>query len=222
MLRLIALCLLLANLGYFAWAGGWLRAYGLAQDTQREPQRMQRQIHPERLTLLRGNEALSPPHLPASAPSAPAMSDASAPSIVCLQSGWLDVPRAQTLRKILAEALPQGGWALEPESLPERWMVYMGKFVNAAELAQKRTQLDKLGLPYDVPRNALAPGLSLGVFSTKAQAQVALAAIIPRGVRTARVIQERPATPGFRLRVQGDPTLLDAVRAEFPKGLSPC
>ena len=40
MLRLVAVFLLLANLGYYAWSSGLLRAWGMAPVEQSEPQHL--------------------------------------------------------------------------------------------------------------------------------------------------------------------------------------
>jgi len=52
-LRLLLVVLLLANAGYFLWARGDLAGFGLAPAglSEREPQRMARQIHPEWLQI---------------------------------------------------------------------------------------------------------------------------------------------------------------------------
>ncbi|HMA07272.1 MAG TPA: SPOR domain-containing protein, partial [Ramlibacter sp.] len=44
MLRLAVLLLVLANAGYFAWAHGSLRSWGLSPAQQSEPQRLEQQI----------------------------------------------------------------------------------------------------------------------------------------------------------------------------------
>ncbi|MEZ2294466.1 sporulation protein [Variovorax sp. RCC_210] len=52
-LRVSLVVLLLANAAYFLWARGDLAGFGLAPAglSEREPQRMARQIHPEWLQL---------------------------------------------------------------------------------------------------------------------------------------------------------------------------
>lgn len=57
MLRALALALLLANAGYFAWTQGLLAGYGWAPAAQSEPQRLTRQIRPEAMQLLTPDEA---------------------------------------------------------------------------------------------------------------------------------------------------------------------
>ena len=48
-LRLALIVLVLANVGYWLWARGDLAGFGLmpAGITEREPQRLSRQVHPE-------------------------------------------------------------------------------------------------------------------------------------------------------------------------------
>jgi len=66
----------------------------------------------------------------------------------CLQAGIFDTAQADTLRRAAA-ALPEGSWRLEPATLPGRWMVYMGRFPDADQLAKKRAELRELGVAYD-------------------------------------------------------------------------
>ena len=64
MLRLLLLLLLLANAVWFGWSQGWLPA-GLIpwprDADQREPQRLARQVHPERLQILPAGQPRSEP-----------------------------------------------------------------------------------------------------------------------------------------------------------------
>ena len=55
MLRLAVIVLLLANAGYYAWSQGLLRPLGYAPQEQSEPQRMNQQIRPETLQILKVN-----------------------------------------------------------------------------------------------------------------------------------------------------------------------
>jgi hypothetical protein len=53
MLRALLILLLAANLAFFAWTQGWLDTVtGLRAQGDREPERLQQQLHPERLTLV--------------------------------------------------------------------------------------------------------------------------------------------------------------------------
>lgn len=218
MLRALVLLLLLANGGYYAWSQGLLRDWGLAPIAQAEPQRLANEIHPELLRVLPqpGAKPAPPaavsvqpaptaPAAPAVAPGTPAQSmpetaAASAPQGECLQAGIFDAAQADALRRA-ARALPEGSWRLELATLPGRWMVYMGRFSDADQLAKKRAELRALSISYDRPNGALEPGLSLGRFSTEEAAQRGLATLAAKGVRSARVVQERVDMPGFMLRL---------------------
>jgi len=238
MLRVLVLLLLLANGGYYAWSQGLLRDWGLAPREQAEPQRVGEQLHPEWLRLLPppGGRPAPPPAPPEAPPPAPASAreaQEAAPSVAahsapaeCLQAGIFDTAQADTLRRAAA-ALPEGSWRLEPATLPGRWMVYMGRFPDADQLAKKRAELRELGVAYDRPNAALEPGLSLGRFSTEEAAQRGLTILAAKGVRSARVVQERLDMPGFMLRLpEADARLraqAEGLRGALAgKALRPC
>jgi hypothetical protein len=192
MLRFLVLLLVLLNAGYFAWSHGMLRAYGWAPAEQSEPQRLQQQIRPEAIRILPTEEARRAEQVALTPPKPPE----------CLQAGLFDEAQTEAVRKVLETALPAGAWALETTVEPARWIVYMGKFPNAAALEKKRAELDKMKLklqPLDNPELQL--GLSLGRFETQAQAQASLNTLQRRGVRTARVVEERPETRQSLLRI---------------------
>lgn len=221
MLRFLVLVLLLANAGYYAWSQGLVRDWGLAPAAQAEPQRLEQQIQPEALRVVRGKNP--PPQAPAPT-AAPALAAASEPVATapvagdCLQAGVFDEEQADALRRAAA-ALPQDSWSLQRTTIAGRWMVYMGRFADADVLAKKRAELRELGVPFDRPNNpALEPGLALGRFSTEEAAQRGLGNLTAKGVRTARVVQERPDAPGYQLRL---PAVNDALRAQVDRTLLP-
>ena len=120
----------------------------------------------------------------------------------CLQAGLFDDVQAAALRRALESALPAGAWQLEPAREPPRWIVYMGKYPSVEALAKKRAELAALDFRIEALSNpALEFGLSLGGFDTEAAADAELAALTRRGVRTARVVQERSETRGVLLKI---------------------
>lgn len=192
MLRFLVLLLVLLNAGYFAWSQGMLRAYGWAPAEQSEPQRLQQQIRPEAIRILPTDEARRAEQVALAPPKPPE----------CLQAGLFDEAQTEAVRKVLETALPAGAWSLETTVEPARWIVYMGKFPNAAALEKKRAELDKMKLKLQTLDNPeLQLGLSLGRFETQAQAQTSLNALQRRGVRTARVVLERPEIRQSLLRI---------------------
>ena len=131
---------------------------------------------------------------------------------VCLQAGVFNEQQADAVRRAAA-SLPAGSWRLEPVQLPGRWMVYVGKLADADAVRTKRSELRDLGVDTDRPGAALEPGLSLGRFSSEEAAQRALTDLGRKGVRTARVVQERRDTPAYLLRLpNADAALRQQVR----------
>jgi len=218
MLRFIVLALVLLNGLYFAWSQGFLRAYGFAPAQQTEPQRLGQQIRPDAVRLLTAQE-------PSQSEATPRV--AGKPT-ACLQAGLFDATQSAQLRRTLAVTLPAGSWSLEETLEPARWIVYMGKYANAEDLAKKRAQLASLNLKFEPLTNpALGLGLSLGGFNTQTAATAALDVFSRRGVRTARVVQEREEVSGTLLRL---PAADEALRARLDelkpvmagKAWSPC
>jgi hypothetical protein len=231
MLRLLVLLLALANIGYFAWTRGALAPLGLMPSVQTEPQRMQTQIRPDAIRLLTPEEAReaensSPPRRPASAAS-DVVSSADAPTTECLQAGLFNEEQTARLRASLGADLPFGSWQFESSVEPARWIVYMGKY-NSEAMAKKRGELRQLGVDFRTVNNeALAPGLALASFAQQADAEKELARVAAKGVRTARVAQERPETRGQILKLAAvDAALraqLDALKPQLEgKTLRPC
>lgn len=227
MLRLAVIALLLANAGYYAYTQGWLRSAGLVTPEQAEPQRLQQQIRPETLKVLRAQGATNnptPPPAPAAAPAADTTASAPAPTAAapadageCLQAGVFDDKQATALRTAAA-SLPPGSWTLEPTPITGRWMIYMGRFDDQDTLDKKRAELRARKVDFDRAGGTLEPGLSLGRFSTEEAAQRGLTALNAQGVRTARVIQERQAATGFILKL---PAVTDAQRQQWLATLRP-
>ena len=217
MLRLTVLLLMLANAGYFAWSQGLLRDWGLAPTQQSEPQRLEQQIKPQSLRILRPEEARR----------LEAVSVGAAKAAECLQAGPLEEAQVASLKKVL-EPWPAGSWRLEPVVEPGRWIIYMGKYATAENTARKKAELRQIGVSFEALTDpSLEPGLSLGGFASEAEAAQQLESFLQRGVRSAKVVQERPAPGGQLLKlVAVDDSLqprLDELRAALNgKTLRPC
>lgn len=223
MLRLLALLLILANAGYYAFSQGLLAVYGLAPATQTEPQRMAQQIKPEALRILDPQEIAQ---LESATPSARAVANPSATE--CLQVGIFNEEQTMVLRERLVSTLPQDSWVIESALVPARWLVYMGKYNSDEAVLKKRSELRGLGVSFEAMNNAsLEPGLSLGNFKTQLEAQAELARIAKKGIKTAKVIQERAEQRGQRLKLPAVNTALrrqlDAIKPQLAgKALQPC
>ena len=219
MLRLAVLLLLLANGGYFAWSHGLLAAWGIGPAQQAEPQRLAQQIKPQTLRVLAGAEFRPSESAAAALPPLKATE--------CLQAGVFEDARVDSLRQAL-QLWPPGSWSLESALEPPRWIVYMGKYLTAENVARKRAELRQMNEFFEPLSNAsLEPGLSLGAFASEAAATQQMQALAQRGVRTATVVQERGEVRGQLLKL---PAIDDALRARLEelkpalngKPLRPC
>ena len=224
MIGRLVILLLVANAVWFAWSQDWLRGLGMGPAQVTEPERLERQVRPETLQVQALTEA-APAAAPAASTDSPAAvaqveapasaaaaTPASAPAAdgVCLQAGVFDDKQAATLRTALAK-WPDGSWRMDEVQLPGRWMVYVGKLADAGAVATKRAEMRELGVDTDRPGAALEPGLSLGRFANQEAAERALADLGRKGVKTARVVQERRDESAFRLRL---PSADDALRQQ--------
>ncbi len=203
MLRLLLLTLVLANGLYFAWTQGMLRAYGFAPAQQSEPQRLAQQVRPEALRVMTPSERkrLEEQAKAANTPSQ------------CLLAGPFTLAQAEALRPVLLASLPEGSWQLTEVPIDERWIIYMGKYTDAATMEKKRSELVALKVSVEVVRSpALELGLSLGSFPSKESAEGALEKMGNRGIRTARVVQERVQSVATELRL---PAATEAVMSRM-------
>ena len=158
------------------------------------------------------------PTAPTTAPVAKKEVKPATPQTICLQAGAFNTAQAEVLRKALG-GLPAGSWSLGSATLPGRWMVYMGRFPDLEALNKKRKELQERNISYDRPRiAALEPGLSLGRYSTEEAGQRALSQLNAKGIRSAKVVQERAETPAFVLRL---PTVAPDARQRIASTLRP-
>ena len=218
MLRLAVLLLVLANAAFFAWSQRLLAPWGFAPAQQSEPHRLQQQIKPQALRVLSADEARLVEATGFTAAARPPE---------CLQAGVLQDAQLKAVRKVL-ETWPNTAWTLEPAAEPPRWIIYMGKYLNLENVARKKAELRQRGVSFEALSNpALEPGLSLGGFATEAAANQQLQDLSQRGVRTAKVVQERPELRGQLLRLAAvddslRPRLEELRPALNGKNLQPC
>jgi hypothetical protein len=204
-LRALVLALLLANAGYFAWTQGWLdNVVGVRADSQREPERLARQVRPETVQIL---TAAGTPELAAApvnpAPAAAAASSASSVAGACLEAGPFSASEIDAAASAVQAALPTGSWADVKTDKPGAWLVYMGRYPDRETFAKKKEEIARIKLAFEEVHNApaLEPGLSLGRFDDRAAAEKALAAFSLRGVKSARIVELTPPSSTHVLRV---------------------
>ena len=134
------------------------------------------------------------------APAAPTAPPA--PDTQCLQAGPFSQDEAKTLRNALrAQELAWDSYEMRSQDMPGRWMVYLGKFPSQELLNRQRTSLRAQNIDTDRAGGNLEPGLSLGRFSSEEAATRELTRLLRKGVRGARVVQERAAAQVFTLRL---------------------
>ena len=219
-MRLLALLLVLANVGFAAWSQGWLGSWSSPAVLQAEPHRLtdQRQAQAVRV--------LTAPELALAERAEREAQDASRQR-VCLQSPLLGESQANALRSVLERSYPNLAWSLDITQEPARWIIYMGKYANTTLLERKKTELRELGVPFEELRKAdLQLGLSLGHYPSEAEARTALAGMAPRGIRSATVVLESEEIEGRVLRL---PSVDEATRANLTalpelagRSLQPC
>ena len=128
---------------------------------------------------------------------------------LCLQVGLFTERQANAMRPRLQARMPAGSWTFESVGEPARWIVYMGKYISREAMNRKRVLLEQKGVPYQMPISpALTPGLVLGIYNTRAEAEDAEAKLAEYGIRSARVVVERPEVPTQRLKLPA----VDAVQ----------
>lgn len=212
-LRLGFFLLVFANLVFFAWAQGY---FGGA-DPNREPDRLNQQLQPEKLRLLAPEATV--PAMPAAAPA----------DFACRIIGGLSMESAEAL-KIAAIA---GGVEaqLMPRVEPTLHFIVIGDLPNAAAAEKKAAELKRFGV---VEQEALTLDggrmeIVLGRLPTDAAAREALSALNKRGIKSARIDarDQPPVKARVELRgtsdrlLQGLPQLIaphaDALVSECPK-----
>lgn len=229
MLRALLLLFLCANAVLWAYGQGWLAAVGWPREDHREPQRLAQQVAPEALRLLPApgatpptpvNETVSPSaDIPPAGVAAEAGANAPEATVAaptaptaCWQLPGLPAAAGPPLREVLSrvDGLATADWVLEAVPVPARWIVYLGPFASADAQQQRRNALRNAGVDVRaVTTVGLQPGLALGTYSTQAAAQRALRDASGQGVRDAKVVQERPESQTWSLRL---PAVTDAQR----------
>ena len=139
----------------------------------------------------------------------------------CLLAEPFDDAQAANLRQALEATLAPGTWQIDTVPVSARWIVYMGKFANAEQVTKKRGELAAMRLvPQSLNNPDLELGLSLGGFDTQAEATAELAKLSLRGIRTAKVVQERQEGNQNQLRLPAVTTEIRSRLADLKTALA--
>lgn len=228
-MKLAFLVLLLLNLALFAWQQG---VFGRYPDRGREPERIARQIEPERIRILSESEvqalreraAQSQARTPAVPPPAPAPAPGVDLSVAqgCVEFGdflGADLSRVETALLKLGLGSRQSARAVE---MPGFYLVYLPPFKTRAEAERAVADLKKSGVKDLAVLNEgpLRYGVSLGSFRDPDLAKAHVAAVTKLGVKNARLSEKPIGMPAtrFQLRELDADTArqLNAIAQEFP------
>jgi hypothetical protein len=193
------------NTGRWVWPDAW-------RGEVREPERLTRQINPEAIVIKGVIKEVKPAETklevkaatvtlasattqttaPVTAASAPAV-----PATLCLLSAGNEAAQSAKLSAALKDALPNAKLQTSVSREGGFWMVYMGKYADAPTTSKKFAELEKLKIPgdYGILRDtpAYQPGISLGTFRERDNANLRLAEVVKKGVKSARVVERVPA-----------------------------
>jgi hypothetical protein len=241
MLRFFVLVLVLANAVFLAWSQGWLdEVTGLRAIGDREPERLTRQVRPESIRILPPGAvkaaapgpaiaaAPNPPGPVVAPPPLPSVAEAP-PGPACLEAGPFSNAQIGAAVSVLQSHLPGNSWTQQKAERSALWMVYMGRFNDFETMTRRQDELRRLKVEYDELRapSELAPGLSLGRFEIRGNANNLLDQLSKRGVRNARVIEAIPAATSHMLRIDKPSGAVLAQLSAMPtdalgKGFVPC
>jgi hypothetical protein len=220
-MKLVFLLLVLANVALFAWQHG---AFGRFAEGGREPERIARQVEPDRVRVvgeksvreLRDRAAKA-----AAVTAVPAVPDLTQAQ-TCVEFGdfvGADVPRAETALLKLGLGGRQTPRAVE---LPGYYLVYLPPFKTRPEADRAAAEIAKRGIRdwFVLGDGPLKWGISLGSFRDPELAKSHAATLDKQGVKGVRVADKPSpiAATRFQLR-ELDVTAaaqLDAIRKEFP------
>lgn len=222
-MKLAFLLLVLVNLLLFAWQQG---SFGRLAERGREPERVARQIEPERIRVLteKDVQALRERARPA-ATSLPDLTVAQA----CVEFGDFAPAEVARAEKALA-ALSGAKLTSRTVEGPGWFMVYLPPHKTSAEAERRAEELRKLGVKDLQVMSETAPlkfGISLGSFRDQNAAKAHVAALEKIGVKGVRM-SDKPsiiALTRFQLRDLDAAAAqqLAALGSEFPvQSARPC
>lgn len=217
MLKFIFWILLLANGVALAFNLGYLNA---ALPDGHEPQRMQRQIHPEQLILQTGAAkaaAVAPPVIAAVAPAPVVL-------VACTEIGAFPLADAKRFEtQIAALALGERQSRRNVTAITS-YIVYIPPQGDQAGAQKRVEQLRQRGITNFFimqDNSALRWGISLGVFKTEAAAKNLLAQLKQQGVQSARLGTRGAATGNVLFQMRdlnpADKAALEQIAVDFPQ-----
>jgi hypothetical protein len=200
--RTLFLLLLLANVGFFAWA-----RYVSPPDASADPLPLTRQIEPEKMKVVTPNE------VPVPAPAAPVASAAMPVALKCMEWGSFTIADAPRAEKALEPLALGARLAQRRTEEAAGWWVFIAPQGSRPAAMKKAAELKALAVDEYFIVQEEGPfhwALSLGVFRTEEAAQARLAALRAQGVRSAQVGPRETIVPKVWLQVKGVDAALQA------------
>ena len=197
--------LVLANVGFFAWA-----RYVSPPDASADPLPLTRQIEPEKMKVVTPNEVPAPAPTPAPAaaqrtPTANAAAPAAPVALKCMEWGSFtiaDAPRAEKALEPLALG-PRLGQRRTEETAG--WWVFIPPQGSRAAAIRKAAELKSLSIDEYFIVQEEGPyrwAVSLGIFRNEDAAQARLVTLRTQGVRSAQVAPREMVVPKVWLQVK--------------------
>ena len=204
-MRTLFLMLVLANVGFFAWA-----RYVSPPDASADPLPLTRQIEPEKMKVVTPNEVPAPAPTPAPAaaqrtPTANAAAPAAPVALKCMEWGSFtiaDAPRAEKALEPLALG-PRLGQRRTEETAG--WWVFIPPQGSRAAAIRKAAELKSLSIDEYFIVQEEGPyrwAVSLGIFRNEDAAQARLVTLRTQGVRSAQVAPREMVVPKVWLQVK--------------------
>ncbi len=179
-IRPIFFLLVLANLVLFVWTQGYFGG----TDDSREPQRLEQQLHPEKLRIVRIAQA------PGATKEEPA----------CRVISGLSMANAETLKTAVAAAGAEA--RVMPQEEPALHLVLISDLANKAAADKKLAELARLSV--EGHRLVALEGgrheIILGSFPADAGARELLQGLNKKGIKSAKV--EKREQPAVKARVE--------------------
>lgn len=176
MLRALVVLLIVLNALFFGWTRGWLdQVVGIKAIGDREPERLARQLHPERIQLLTPQAA------------------AALQTTACLELGPFDgEPALQAAQAALEKAgVPASDWQATHVDQPGVWAVATIKLGSKDFQARKEETYKRMKISYEFlagPPEEL-PTLVLSRHPSERAADAALENFSQRALKGLRVLQ---------------------------------
>ncbi len=197
-IRPIFFLLVLVNLVVYTWT----RGYFGGTDDGREPQKLEQQLHPERLRIV------------PIAPTVPASKEEAA----CRVINGLSMANAEALKTSIAAAGAEA--RVLPQEEPALHLVVIGDLANKVAADKKLAELTQLGVEGHrlVALDGGRHEIVLGSFTGDAAARELLQVLNKKGIKTAKTDKREQPAVKARVEARGAATTL---LQQLPKLIAP-